>query len=151
MTKPLTIRFLEDKPLDELSVRSARGKIGIYFIFLTDLRIPYPYRSSRLVYIGMSESKQNSIGSRLRSHKSGQSANRGLTNYISSKPARFTYHTINFLTVLGTSNVVELETFFLGAFLNEHGCFPICNNQAGIEIATPTQLPDIRIQWGFFD
>ena len=31
------------------------GVCGLYFIFLKEIEIPYPFRKSRFVYIGMSE------------------------------------------------------------------------------------------------
>ena len=146
----ITVSFADDKTLDESSIRSVRGMIGVYFIFLAELRIPYPFHSSRLIYIGMSESRQNSIGNRLRDHESGQSGNPGLTNFISSKEGRFAYHSLDFLRVLGSTNVAEFEGLFLRSFLAFHGCYPICNNQAGIEACTAMNVKNISVDWSFF-
>src|SRR6266699_7297899 len=100
MNSQITIRFFEIKGMDEVSIRFVRGMVGLYFIFLTDLMIEYPFRPSRLIYIGMSESKQNSIENRLRDHASGQSGNPGLTNYIRTRGAQFTYLTFKLFGIL---------------------------------------------------
>ena len=68
MATPLTIRFLEEMELDDVSIRGVQGLIGLYFIYLIDVQIPYPTCPSRLIYIGMSESSRNSISNRLRDH-----------------------------------------------------------------------------------
>jgi hypothetical protein len=147
MNSPITIRFFETKKLDDVSIRSVRGIIGLYFIFLTDPPIEYPFRACRLIYIGMSESKQNSIGNRLRDHASGQSGNPGLTNYIKTKDAQFTYLTYDLLGVLGIPSVAELEGLFLRAFLTSFGCYPISNNQSGIDIRGEEPPPHFEIDW----
>jgi len=136
--------------MDEISIRFVRGMVGLYFIFLADLMIEYPFRPSRLIYIGMSESKQNSIGYRLRDHASGQSGNPGLTNYIKTRGAIFTYLTYDLLSVLRISSVAELEGAFLRAFLASFGCYPICNNQSGIEIRGDDLPPQFEIDWQTF-
>jgi hypothetical protein len=145
-----TIRFIEEHLFDEVSVRSVRGIAGLYFIFALDVSIPYPFLASRLLYIGMSESKQNSIGNRVRDHESGQSGNPGLTNYIRARKVKFSYFTFDFLSVLGIPSVVELEGAFLRAFLKDHGCYPICNNQPGIEMRSSIVCPAFEIDWGYF-
>ncbi len=150
MATPLTIRFLEEMELDDVSIRAVRGLIGLYFIYLVDVQIPYPTCPSRLIYIGMSESRRNSISNRLRDHKSGQSDNPGLTNYITRKHAKFSYHASDYLRILGTSNPAELEATFMQDFLNHHGSNPICNNQAGGEIGIGQVLPNLVIDWKFY-
>jgi hypothetical protein len=145
-----TIRFLEEYPFDEVSTRSTRGLAGLYFIYASDAVIPYPFKLSRLIYIGMSESKQNSIGNRVRDHQSGQSGNPGLTNYIEQRGAKFTYLSFDFLNILGIPTVAELEGSFLRDFLKEHGAYPICNNQSGIELRAPLLLPPFLIEWCHF-
>jgi hypothetical protein len=150
MTNSPTIRFIEEYVVDEVSIRSVRGVIGLYFIHTFDLSIPYPFRSSRLIYVGMSESKQNSLGNRIRDHESGQSGNPGLTNYIRTRRAKFSYFTFDFLNVLGIPSVAELEGAFLRAFLKEHGSYPICNNQSGIELRTSVVVPVFEIDWQHF-
>ena len=72
-----------DKPQDfELrNIKPLMGICGLYFIFLKDTEIPYPFGKSRLIYIGMSEKKTNSIGKRLSDHFEGISGNEGIVNY----------------------------------------------------------------------
>jgi len=148
----MKISFLEQHHFDETSTRFAQGSIGLYFIFLSELHIPYPFRLSRLIYIGMSESKQNSIGNRLRAHKTGQSGNLAIANYAARHDARFTYHSIDILKNLGTENILELESFFLADFLAEHGAYPICNNQSGTFFPeTSLTREQFNIDWAFFD
>lgn len=150
MISEITVRFFEVKRMDEVSIRFVRGMVGLYFIFLTDLMIAYPFHPARLIYIGMSESKQNSIGNRLRDHASGQSGNPGLTNYIKTRDANFTYLTMQLLSVLRIPSVAELEGAFLRAFLASFGCYPICNNQSGIEIRGEDLPPRFEIDWQMF-
>lgn len=148
---PLTIRFLENHQLNEISIRFVQGTIGLYFIFLVDLQIPYPFKKSRLIYIGMSESRQNSIGNRLRGHWSGQSGNLGIMNYSQNHEVRFTYHPLQLLRVLGTDNLFELESFFLSDFLREFGSYPICNNQSGVSFPeTALSNKKVEVQWDYF-
>lgn len=151
MNKPLTISFLQDQKLDDQSVRLVQGSIGLYFIFIKDCKILYPFRTSKLIYIGMSESIQNSIGNRLRDHLTGQSGNKAISNYSANYSVFFTTHAIQLLKILGTDNLFELESFFLSDFHRIHGSFPICNNQSGVSFPE-TQLSDknIEVLWDYF-
>lgn len=147
----MRLGFIEHHDFDDTSIRLVQGTTGLYFIYLSELHIPYPFKPSRLIYIGMSESKQNSIGNRLRAHKTGQSGNLAITNYAARHGARFTHHSLDILETLGTENVIELESFFLTDFLREHGAYPICNNQSGTFFPEPTLTRDvITIDWNFF-
>lgn len=147
----LKIRFLEDHILAEMSTRLVQGTTGLYFIFLEELRIPYPFKSSRLIYIGMSESRQNSIGARLRDHRTGQSGNLAIMNYTHKHKVRFTFHTSDVLKVLGTDNLFELESFFLADFLREHGAYPVCNNQSGASFPKTTLSDEkVDVDWSHF-
>ena len=147
----LTIGFTEEHDFDETSISLVQGIVGLYFIYLTDLRIPYPFKSSRLIYIGMSESRQNSIGNRLRGHKTGQSGNLAIKNYSTAHSVRLTYHSLQILRSLGTDNVMELESFFLRYFLADHGSYPICNNQSGFDFPeTSLSSESIRVEWNYF-
>jgi hypothetical protein len=150
MTNNPTIRFLEEYTFDEISIRASRGLVGLYFIYTVDTAIPYPFKESRLIYIGMSESKQNSIGNRIRDHQSGQSGNPGLSNYIESRIARFTYLSFDFLNILGIPTVAELEGSFLRDFLKVYGAYPICNNQSGIELRARAIFTPFEIDWRRF-
>lgn len=149
MSNNPTIRFVEEYLFDEMSIRLARGLVGLYFVHTVDLPIPYPFQASRLIYIGMSESKQNSIENRIRDHESGQSRNPGLTNYIRTRKGKFSFFTFDFLDVLGIPTITELEGAFLRAFLKDHGCYPICNNQSGIELKA-SAVPPFDIDWQHF-
>ena len=42
--------------------------------------------------------------------------------------------TSDLLSVLQIPIIAELEGAFLRAFLASYGCYPICNNQSGIEM-----------------
>jgi hypothetical protein len=98
----------------------------------------------------MSESKQNGISNRIRDHESGQSGNPGLTNFIQRRVAKFTCLSFDFLNVLGIPTVAELEGSFLRAFLKDHGAYPICNNQSGIEMRAPVVFTAFEIEWQRF-
>mgnify|MGYP001594335923 CR=1 FL=1 len=147
----LIIGFDEEHDFDETSIRLVQGIIGLYFIYLIDLKIPYPFQGSRLIYIGMSESRQNSIGNRLRGHKTGQSGNAAIKNYAKRYKVRFVSHSVQILETLGSNNVLELESYFLQDFLSNYGSYPICNNQSGTSFPnTMLSSSSIRINWEFF-
>jgi hypothetical protein len=147
----ITVTFHDEYDLNAASIRLAKGAVGIYFIYLKEVRIPYPFQSSRLIYIGMSESKQNSVGNRLHAHRTGQSGNLAIQNYAERYATKFTYQSLQALIGLGTANIHELETFFLNDFLRTHGAFPLCNNQSGMEIEVKVLLPErIGVAWGHF-
>jgi hypothetical protein len=144
------ITFPKDYTLEERSIKLVQGMVGLYFIHLESLLVPYPYSGSRLIYIGMSESAQNSIGRRLRAHLTGQSGNYGIMNYAARYEARFTYHSFQLLRNLGATNLYEIESFFLSDFLRLHGSFPICNNQSGLTVIQPMIPEDITVDWQHF-
>jgi hypothetical protein len=147
----ITISFPEDYNFNDRSIKLLQGMIGIYFIYLVDLRIPYPFGQSRLIYIGMSESKQNSIGRRLLAHLTGQSGNHGIKNYANRHKAKFTYHSYELLRDLGATDLFEIESFFLGDFLRTKGSFPICNNQSGvIVIESLIKRGEVSVDWEHF-
>lgn len=127
------------------------GAVGLYFIFLEDLVIPYPIKGSRLIYIGMSESRINSIGNRLRSHLSGRSKNKGILGYSKKWNLSFTYLDYEFLKHIFIGKKIEnIETLFLEDFANKFGVYPICNNKRGPseEILKIKETP--IIDWNFF-
>ncbi|HHT9119460.1 MAG TPA: GIY-YIG nuclease family protein [Candidatus Hypogeohydataceae bacterium YC41] len=147
----ITISFFDKYDFNETNIALVQGYTGLYFMYLNDLHIPYPFLKSRLIYIGMSESKQNSIGNRLRDHRSGQSGNFAIANYTKTYQAKFTYLSFEILKHLGTDNVMELESFFLRDFLQVHGACPICNNQVGTAFPESNLFKkNINIQWDFF-
>ncbi len=73
------------------NIKPLMGICGLYFIFLKKTEMPYPFRKSKLVYIGMSEKKTNSIGRRLSGHYDETSGNKGLVNYRKVEGLYFTY------------------------------------------------------------
>ena len=147
----IRITFPQQYPLDDISIRYVQGFTGLYFIFLENLAIPYPLVASTLIYIGMSDSKQNSIGNRLRDHKSGQSGNIGIMNYALRYKVNFAYLRTDMLKILGSDKAVELESFFLTSFATAHGTYPICNNQSGISFPdSPIDKHAVFVDWGFF-
>lgn len=147
----ITITFSEGYDLSERAIRLLKGMTGIYFIYLDEQSIAYPFRFSRLIYIGLSESKQNSVGSRLRGHLTGQSGNLGIKNYARCHPTKFTFHSFQLLRTLGTNSLFEIEDYFLANFLETFGAFPICNGQSGVKVTAPSLDSDKNsISWEFF-
>jgi hypothetical protein len=127
------------------------GIAGMYFIYLHAQAIPYPFQRSRLIYVGLSESKQNSIGGRLRNHLTGRSGNIGIKNYAASCATKFTFHSFELLQALGTKSLFEIENYFLADFLKQFGTFPICNGQSGVNVGTPVlDVSKSKIIWDFF-
>lgn len=147
----IRITFPQQYSFDDISIRYVQGFTGLYFIYLESLSIPYPFIASRLIYIGMSDSKQNSIGNRLRDHKSGQSGNIGIMNYALRYKVNFAYLRTDMLKVLGSDKAVELESVFLTSFGENHGTYPICNNQSGISFPdSPIDKRAVLVDWSFF-
>lgn len=146
----MNIIFTRTYNLREQEVKFVQGVAGIYFIFLTDLRIAYPFQSSGLIYIGMSESKQNSIAMRLRGHLTGQSGNLGISNYAKSHKVKFTTYSAEVLRNYGNENLFDVESFFLSDFLEKHGAFPICNGQAGHQLSDNGRKLTAKVDWDFF-
>ena len=145
------IAFLHEYNFDDRSIEFTHGAVGIYFIYLFDSRVGYPFGQSRLIYLGLSESKQNSIGRRLNAHLSGRSGNTCIKNYARRHAVRFTFHTFELLKNLGSGNLYEIESFFLSDFLRVKGAFPICNNQSGVKFMEPSiSGPDLRVDWEHF-
>lgn len=54
------------------NIKPLNGIIGWYFIFTQSIDTQYPFDRPKLVYIGMSEKKTNSIGSRLLGYFDGK-------------------------------------------------------------------------------
>jgi hypothetical protein len=145
------ISFLHEYNFSDSSISLTQGLVGIYFIYLAKSKIEYPFAESRLVYIGLSESKHNSIGRRLGAHLSGRSGNLCVKNYVVRNQVCFTFHTFDLLKNLGTNDLYEIESVFLSSFLKENGAFPICNNQSGVSIELPrVAAENLKIDWGYF-
>ena len=110
------------------------GLAGLYFIYNSELEIRYPYDTSRLIYIGMSEKKTNSIGKRLLGHLEGSSGNEGISSYNKVNELYFTYINFEMLKNQWSLNVESLESFFILDFVKNFGVYPICNNKSGYNI-----------------
>lgn len=69
-----TIDIYFDSPMqfEAKNIKPLSGITGLYFIFSSTIQIQYPFEKSRLLYIGMSERRTNSIGSRLIGHFEGK-------------------------------------------------------------------------------
>ena len=65
MALSVRINFQPPRKFEQSNFTPLNGLTGLYFIFLPERKIGYPFRDSRLVYIGMSEKKTNSIGGRV--------------------------------------------------------------------------------------
>lgn len=151
------------KPVDEISIyfdapkkfvaeniKPLAGIAGLYFIFSTTISIQYPFDKSRLLYIGMSERKTNSIGSRLIGHFDGTSKNVGLVNYRKIEPLHFTYLNFEILQNIWQYRIEDLESYFILNFVEHFGVYPICNNKSGYEILNNQIQTKLNINWNYF-
>ncbi len=147
----MRVLFTQTYNLSEQEIKFVRGVAGIYFIYLTESEIAYPFANSKLIYIGMSESKQNSLFKRLGGHLSGQSGNMGISNYAKTQKVKFTYYSAEVLNNYGNENLFDVENFFLSDFLKHYGCFPICNGQSGHTPSEHSSPIAADVDWSFFD
>lgn len=131
------------KPLD--------GIMGLYFIFLPQMEIQYPFKKSRLIYIGMSEMRTNSIGKRLSDHFDGKSGNPGLVNYRKVESLYFTYINFEMLKRIWKHRIEDLESYFILDFVKHYGVYPICNNKTGFEILKSDLEVELEIDWSYFE
>lgn len=148
-----TIRVFFDKP-KEFEIRNIRrlmGITGLYFIYLAETAIQYPFRQSNLIYIGMSERKSNSIGSRLANHLDGRSGNIGISNYTKSYQVFFTYLNFQMLKNMWPYKIEDLESYFIADFAEKYGVHPICNNKTSLEISQKDLDIYLVIDWSFFE
>ena len=125
--------------------------MGLYFIFTSETFIQYPFQKSRLLYIGMSEKKTNSIGSRLTGHFEGKSKNLGLVNYRKVDPLLFTFINFEMLRKFWNHRIEDLESYFILDFVEKYGVYPICNNKSGFEILEKKVEEDFIINWKYFE
>lgn len=146
----LKIFFEESKKFEMQNIKPLSGIIGLYFIILTRTQISYPFDTSKLVYIGMSEKKTNSIGSRLMGHFDGQSGNIGLTNYRKVEQLNFTYLNFDMLKAVWKYRIEDLESYFILDFVKQYGVYPICNNKTGFEILQSNLPVNLTIDWNYF-
>jgi hypothetical protein len=147
-----TIDIYFDSPMqfEAKNIKPLSGITGLYFIFSSSIQIQYPFEKSRLLYIGMSERRTNSIGSRLIGHFEGKSKNVGLVSYRKIEPLWFTYINIEMLRNIWSFRVEDLESYFILNFVEHFGVYPICNNKTGFEILNNTLTTDFKIDWNYF-
>ncbi|WP_158730241.1 MULTISPECIES: hypothetical protein [unclassified Flavobacterium] len=150
MSIEVTIFFDSPKSFELANIRPLNGIAGLYFIFSQSIDIQYPFDKSKLLYIGMSEKKTNSIASRLSGHFDGKSKNIGLTNYRKVEPLLFTYINFEMLQNIWHFRIEDLESFFLLNFVEHYGVYPICNNKTGFEILNNTLSTSFKIDWDYF-
>ena len=128
----ISIYFDSPKSFELANIKPLGGIVGLYFIFTQSTLIQYPFNTSSLLYIGMSEKKTNSIGSRLLGHFEGTSKNIGLINYRKEAPLLFAYLNFDILKSNWKYSIEELESYFIQSFVKHFGVYPICNNRRGI-------------------
>jgi hypothetical protein len=107
-TAELKIFFDSPKKFDIQNIKPLMGLTGLYFIFNDKTSIQHPFNTSRLLYIGMSEKKTNSIGSRLAEHFEGKSKNWGLINYGKTNKIYFTYINFEMLRKFWSNRIEDL-------------------------------------------
>jgi len=151
MMKELKIFFEEEKEFEMNIIRPLGGLVGLYFIFSENISIDYPFKKSRLLYIGMSEKKTNSIGSRLAGHFDGKSKNIGLLNYRSVEKLYFTYINFEMLKNYWVHRIEDLESYFILDFVEKYGVYPICNNKSGFEVLKKELDVSFIIDWKYFE
>jgi len=150
MTNEVTIYFDSPKDFIPENIRPLNGIAGLYFIFSQSIDLNYPFNKSKLLYIGMSEKKTNSIGSRLIGHYDGKSKNVGLSNYRKTESLLFTYINFEMLRNIWEFRIEDLESYFLLDFVDKYGVYPICNNKTGFEILKNTLTTSFKINWEYF-
>jgi len=146
----IRVFFDEPKVFDLQNIKPLTGIIGLYFIFLAKTEIQYPFKRSRLIYIGMSEKRTNSIGNRLAGHHDGQSGNVGIVNYGKTEQLMFTYTNFEMLRRIWTYSIEDLESYFILDFVRRYGVHPICNNKTGSEILQNELEVTLEIDWDYF-
>ena len=146
----LIINFDKPKKFELDNIKALNGIVGLYFIFTQTIKFQYPFQTSRLLYIGMSEKKTNSIGSRLVGHFDGKSKNVGLTNYRKVEPLLFTYLNFEMLKSIWEHRIEDLESYFILDFVENFGVYPVCNNKTGFEILKNDLKVKFNIDWNYF-
>ena len=146
----ISIYFDEPKSFEPANIKMLGGIVGLYFIFTQKTFIQYPFDKSRLLYIGMSEKRTNSIGKRLVGHFEGKSKNVGLVNYRKRAPLLFTYLNFDILKANWEFRIEDLESYFILSFVEHYGVYPICNNKVGAEIESGDLKLILDIDWNYF-
>lgn len=146
----ISIYFDRPKSFEPSNIKPLGGIVGLYFIFTKSIFIQYPFDKSKLLYIGMSEMKTNSIGSRLTGHFGGKSKNVGLANYRKVESLYFTYLNFDILKVNWNFRIEDLESYFIQNFVKHYGVYPICNNKTGGELHSSELKLNLKIDWNYF-
>ncbi len=149
--KKISINFADGRPFDSRNVRRYRGIVGLYLIYNTEISIQYPFKQSRLIYIGMSEKATNSIGARLQNHLDGTSGNEGILSYASVNSLEFTVVNFEMLKSIWPYQVETLESYFISDFVRGFGVYPICNNKTGFDVLNAEVGRQINIDWEYFN
>lgn len=150
-TSDIKIFFDQPKSFELQNIKALMGLTGLYFIFTEKTKIQYPFKKSRLLYIGMSEKKTNSMSNRLNGHFSGKSKNLGLVNYRKVEPLHFTYINFEMLRDVWDYSIEDLESYFILDFVEKFGVYPICNNKSGFEILDKEISANFKIDWQYFE
>ena len=151
MENEVTIYFDNPKSFELSNIRPLNGIAGLYFIFTQSIDIQYPFSASKLLYIGMSEKRTNSIGNRLINHFDGKSKNIGLSSYRKVEPLLFTYINFEMLRRIWEFRIEDLESYFILDFVKQFGVYPICNNKTGFDILNNTITTNFKIDWKYFN
>lgn len=146
----ISIYFDEPRTFEPNHIKPLNGIAGLYFIFSKSVHIQYPFNTSKLLYIGMSEKRTNSIGSRLIGHFGGISKNLGLMNYRKIEPLLFTYINFDILKSNWNLRIEDLESYFILDFVEHFGVYPICNNKTGFDILKNDLIVNFKIDWKYF-
>ena len=149
--KSCRINFDQPRAFELRNIKPLAGVTGLYFIFCNSIWIAYPFKKSRLIYIGMSEKRTNSIGTRLAGHFDGQSGNVGIFNYRKVDQLLFTYNNFEMLKPIWSQRIEDLESYFILDFVKNYGVYPICNNRTGLEVLKNEPSVDIEIDWPYFE
>jgi len=150
-TTELKIFFDRPKTFEMQNIKPLKGLTGLYFIFNDKTKIQYPFKKSRLLYIGMSEKKTNSMGSRLTGHFEGKSKNLGLVNYRKVGQLKFTIINFEMLKTFWEYRIEDLESYFILDFVENYGVYPICNNKSGFDILEKKIKANFVIDWKYFE
>lgn len=148
--KVISIYFDNAQSFDLSTIKKINKVTGLYFIFCTKTIIQYPFDTSRLIYIGMSEKKTSSVGNRLVGHFGGLSKNVGLSNYRKRENLLFTYINYEVLQYTWQLRVEDLESYFILNFVENFGVYPICNNKTGFEVLKNDLTVNFKIDWKYF-
>lgn len=151
MIEELKIYFDERKTFEMQNIKPLVGQTGLYFIFTDKKKINYAFGESRLLYIGMSEKKTNSIGNRLIGHFDGKSKNVGLVNFRKVEQLYFTYINFEMLRNFWKHRIEDLESYFILDFVEKYGVYPICNNKTGFDVLNKTIETSLLIDWKYFE